>query len=106
MGTDKPTDDLPLFAWKPPVKILLFPMACRVGRIRDVAAKLVAKTTDHHASYYREQVSTAIRNQLSALGVPNHDQEQQLCDFWEKVHAETVRLAYQGSNGRTPRGAA
>lgn len=106
MGIDRPTDDLPLFAWQPPVKILLFPMACRVGRVRDVASKLLAKSTDHHAIYYREQVNAAVRKNLSSLGLNEDQQDEQLHDFWEKVHAEAIRMNFQGSNGRNPRGAA
>ena len=35
----------------------LFPLDKRIGKIRSTATKMLAKTTDRHAAFYREQVS-------------------------------------------------
>lgn len=39
-----------LFDWTPPCRMIVFPMSRRVGRIRDVAMKMLDKPTDRAAS--------------------------------------------------------
>ncbi|NEK36310.1 hypothetical protein GR253_19575 [Rhizobium leguminosarum] len=99
--------DLPLFAWRPPVcDVLPFPLARRVGKIRDVASKLVAKTTERSADYYFSQVSEALVAQLSKIGIPDHEQDEQIGAFWSAVNQEVARLSYRGTGSHDPRGAA
>jgi hypothetical protein len=43
---DDKHSSLPLFAWQPPCKLIPFPLIHRVGKIRDVAFKMMEKTTD------------------------------------------------------------
>ncbi|MGO7575919.1 DUF6074 family protein [Rhizobium ruizarguesonis] len=98
--------DLPLFAWKPACQIMLFPMPARIGRVRDVARKLASKTTERAADYYFSQVSEALVAQLSKIGIPDHEQDEQIGAFWSAVNQEVARLSYRGTGSHDPRGAA
>lgn len=71
-------------------------MVKRVGRIRSTAEKMLAKTTERHAESYRDQVTSALLNQLDRLGIPEHEQDEQLGQFWAAVQAEIIRLTYRG----------
>ena len=88
--------DLPLFAWQPPCRLIAFPMVNRVGKIRDVAGKMLDKTTDRHADHYRSQVNEALVKQFEKIGLAENEIEQQLAGFWLKVGDEMTRLTYQG----------
>ena len=88
--------DLPLFAWQPPSKIIVFPLVNRVGRIREVAVKMMDKTTDRHAESYRDQVTAGLIKQLGKIGLSEMDVDEQLGAFWEEVRLEMIRLAYRG----------
>jgi hypothetical protein len=97
-------DDLPLFTWQSPeCHLIPFPLSRRIGKVRDVAMKLLEKTTDRHADYYRNQVADALFKQLSKLGVPEIEQDEQVGAFFCKVEQEISRLTYRGSK---PGGAA
>jgi hypothetical protein len=99
--------DLPLFAWQPPCKVILFPLLSRVGRIRDVASKMLDKATDRHADYYRNQVTQALLRQLDRVGVLEHEQDEHLGAFWHAVQDEMIRQCYgRVAGGNDPRGAA
>ena len=85
-----------LFTWHPACRIIAFPLVSRVGKIRDVAEKMLAKSTDRHAASYRDQVTSALLNHLTRLGVPEMQQDEQLGAFWEAVQAEIIRQTYRG----------
>lgn len=99
--------DLPLFSWQPVCIVISFPLARRTGKVRDVAAKMLDKTTERHAEQYRSQVTEAFQKQMSRSGVDRALQSAEIESFWAKVHEEMVRLTYQ-RRGRSPnpRGAA
>lgn len=99
--TDKP--DLPLFVWNPPVKVIVFPLIKRVGKIRKTAAILSRKQGDDAASYWK-QVTTANRKHLVRVGLDEADVESELRAFHDAVQSEMVRQHYAGSNN--PKGAA
>lgn len=101
MATER---DLPLLDWQRPCKLIPFPMVNRVGKIRDVAGKMLDKATDRHADYYRDQVTSALLKQFAAIDLPNEQQDAQLTAFWERVRDEMIRQTYRGSN--RPGGAA
>lgn len=96
MTGDRPT----LFDWRPPpapaCSVIPFPLVRRRGKIRDVAQKLLTKTTDRHVESYQQQVSDALLNHLDRLGVAEHDQDEQLRAFWSAVEIEVTRLTYRG----------
>jgi hypothetical protein len=95
-------DDLPLFAWKPPVRIIVFPLTNRVGKIRHTALKLTGKHGDD-ATLYWKQVVAANRRHLERLGLPDHEIEAELRAFFDAVQGELSRMACQH---RQPDGAA
>ncbi|PZV36481.1 DUF6074 family protein [Mesorhizobium kowhaii] len=89
-------DGVPLFEWQPAAKVILFPMVKRVGRIRDVAAKTLAKPTLRAAQSYRDQVTDALIQQMSGAGIGEAEQDEQLGAFWSAVQAEIARQTYHG----------
>jgi hypothetical protein len=96
--------DLPLFTWQPAECLLLaFPLNRQVGKVRDVARKLLDKSTDRHAEYYRCQITDALIRKLTKLGIPERVQDEQISAFWSAVELETARLTYRGQR---PGGAA
>lgn len=101
--------DLPLFTWKPSAcRLIAFPMVNRVGKIRDVARKMLDKSTDRHAEYYQKQVTEALIGQLEKIGLSEIEQDEQIGAFWCKVEQEMIRQSYQrpGTGSHDPRGAA
>ncbi|MCZ7488519.1 DUF6074 family protein [Rhizobium rhizogenes] len=88
--------------------LIPFPMANRVGKIRDVASKLIEKHTDRHADYYCKQVTEALTAQFDRLGFSEDQKDEQIGAFWTKVHHEVVRLRHRGgpTGSNNPKGAA
>jgi hypothetical protein len=82
--------------WTPPAcRIIAFPLVNRVGRIREVAAKLSTKSKAG-ADFYMRQVSEGLFVQLDRVGVPEHAQDEQIGAFWSAVEIEVARLTYRG----------
>jgi hypothetical protein len=75
--------------------VVLFPLASRTAKVRDVATKMIAKATDRHAVYYREQVNDALRLQLERRGVSADDCARELTAFWEAVRCEILAQVYR-----------
>ncbi|MGO8546681.1 DUF6074 family protein [Rhizobium ruizarguesonis] len=98
--------NLPLFAWQPPCKVLAFPLVHRVGRIREVASKWLAKSTDRHAETYRKQVTEGMVRHLDRLGILEAEQDEQIGAFWDAVDAEITRQYWgPASDSKGPRDA-
>lgn len=91
-------DDLPLFAWRPPRKVILFPLSSRAGKVRDVARKLSRQKTDKAATHYRKQVTDALIANLDRTGTPEAEQDEQLGAFWSAVEAEMARQFFAHAN--------
>lgn len=89
-------DELPLFNWQPSRQVIVFPMTRRVGRIRDVAVKMLDKPTDRAAAFYRDQVTDGLLRSLARAGIPDDEQDEQIGAFWSAVQAEMIRLTYRG----------
>lgn len=83
-------------------QVIAFPLIQRTGKIRDVAAKMLAKTTDRHAESYRDQVTAAVVSQFNRLGVTEVERDRQLTQFWHAVQAEIIRLSF--GHGQRPGG--
>ncbi len=94
---------LPLFNWQPPVKVLVFPLINRVGKVRKTAAILSRKHGEDAALYWK-QVTTANRKHLFRIGLDDAAVEAQLQSFHDAVQSEIIRQQYVGSNN--PKGAA
>ena len=85
-------------------KILVFPMPHRIGIIRDVASKMLEKTTPRHSSHYRKQVSDGLISHFGRISLTPEEQEEQLAAFWEAVEREMRRQIF--GFGSRPGGAA
>lgn len=68
-----------------------FPLSKRIGKIRDVAAKLLGRKSARHAEYYRQQVTEAFVGQLRRIGLPQHLQDKEIRAFWSGVEQEMKR---------------
>lgn len=77
--------------------VIVFPLVRRIGKIRDVARKMLDKSTDRHAESYRDQVTTGLQGHLTRVGIPEQEQDEHLGAFWSAVDAEMTRLIYRGS---------
>ncbi|MDH0127060.1 DUF6074 family protein [Brucella intermedia GD04153] len=91
------SSDLPLFTWHQPVQIIVFPMDKRIGRIREVASKLLDKPSARAADHYRNQVSESLDRSLDRMGIAPADKQEHVSAFWNAVQSETTRMAYEGS---------
>jgi hypothetical protein len=99
-------DDLPLFAWTPPRKIILFPLTNRVGKVRHTAGLLSQKHGEDAVLYWR-QVISANRKHLTRVGLTDDEIDAELRAFHDAVQGELVRMAYAGrGSSHDPRGAA
>lgn len=98
--------DLPLFAWTPPCKVILFPLVNRVGKVRHTAGLLSQKHGEDAALYWKQVVS-ANRKHLSRVGLGDDEIVVELRAFHDAVQAELVRMTYAGrGSSHDPRGAA
>lgn len=96
--------ELPLFSWQPPKKFVVFPLVNRVGKVRDVAAKMLARTTERSIRHYRKQVDDGLTAQLERIGLGEAEIDRQLDLFWQAVDQEMHRQSYEYSD--TPGGSA
>lgn len=78
--------------------ICVFPADRRIGKIRDVAAKLMTKTTARAIEHYRHQVTEGLLMNLTSKAVPADQHQEQVARFWVAVECEINRLVY----GRRP----
>ncbi|RWL45283.1 MAG: hypothetical protein EOR60_15165 [Mesorhizobium sp.] len=75
-----------------------FPQTRRIGKIRDVASKMIAKPTDRAAASYRDQVNEAMIRQMTRAGIDETTQDEQLSAFWSAVQAEIIRIFHRGDS--------
>jgi hypothetical protein len=75
-----------------PCQIIAFPLTRRVAKVRDVAAKIMDKTTDRQAEVYRNQVADTLFRHLAKIGVPEDEQDEQVGAFFTAVELELSRL--------------
>lgn len=76
-----------------------FPVVRRIGKIRDVAAKMLQKRSARHAAYYREQVTEALVGQLKKIHLPKDEQGELVEEFWLEVEREVFRQSGGRSSG-------
>lgn len=77
--------------WNTPCCVVAFPLAHRVGRIREVAWKLQGKSRAA-ASFYERQVTEGLLAHLDRLGVDEQEQDRQVDSFWIQVNVELAAL--------------
>lgn len=93
-------DNLPLFTWQPPRRVIPFPTSKRVGKIQRVAEVLERKR-GRDADHYWRQVSSGMQNQMAKANIPREIIEAEMRAFLAAVQRELERRAYQQS-GRGP----
>lgn len=76
-----------------------FPLDRRVGKIRDVAGKLLAKTTERAVEHYRRQVTDALLVNFRSKRVPEERHTEELRRFWLAVDLEVARRLYGRKGG-------
>lgn len=81
-----------------------FPMARRIGKIREVAAKMLQKHSDRHAAYYREQVTNALLGHFEKIHLAKVEHKELVEAFWSEVEREMSRQSVR--RPRDPNGAA
>jgi hypothetical protein len=93
----KQTDpnDLPLFRWTPPVKVILFPLDKRRGKVRHTAKILASKHGDE-AELYGKQVLAGIRKHFDRVGVSKEEADRELRTFFDAVQAELLSITCRG----------
>lgn len=74
-----------------------FPMVNRIGKIRDVAAKLLDKPTGKSAEYYRAQVNAGLSSQFEKIGLSPVEAEAEIAAFWDEVEREVRRSSETGA---------
>lgn len=80
-------------------QFIAFPLDKRIGKIRDVAGKMLATKTERQADHYRGQVSEALMHRLRTIGIPDEVIADQLAAFWSRVNAEMLRRSYGEHRG-------
>lgn len=90
------SDILPLFSWSPPVQVIPFPTANRIGKVRHTA-KLLHKKQGSAADSYWRQVCTGMARQMEQAGIPKGEVNQQMRDFFDAVQSELQRMSYRDS---------
>ncbi|MEK1891328.1 MAG: DUF6074 family protein [Phyllobacterium sp.] len=77
-----------------PCRIIAFPLTKRVAKIREVAARIMEKSSDRQAGAYRNQVAETLFRHLAKIGVAEEEQDEQVGAFFTAVELELARLAY------------
>lgn len=96
---------LPLFDWRPECKLIPYPLVHRIGKVRDVAGKLLDKPTEKAAAHYRSVVTEALEVSLSKIGLADTAIDEEIGGFWLAVEREIARQSY-GWSGDHPTGGA
>ncbi|EUB95897.1 hypothetical protein PMI07_002385 [Rhizobium sp. CF080] len=87
-------DSMPLLDWRPTCRLLPYPLVNRVGKIRDVASKLLDKPTEKSAIHYRLVVTEALQASLSKIGLGRAEIDLEIGLFWTAVENELARQTY------------
>jgi hypothetical protein len=79
--------------------LIPFPLAKRIGKVRDVAGKMLATRTERQADHYRRQISEAMIYKLRKISSPDDVIAHQLAAFWHQVELEMARLSHGSHKG-------
>lgn len=85
-------DDLPLFAWSPPRKVIPFPTRLRTGHARKVAEQLDQARTNREADARLTRACQTLRRQMRAAGIPDNEIARQQETFLRMICAECDRI--------------
>lgn len=92
------TGNFPLFDWRPPCRVLVFPLDRRVGRIRQIAEALSRKD-GFWAQTYWKQIVTSSMKQLLKAGLSEQQANDQVAALFAAVQAEMTRQYLSGTGG-------
>ena len=81
-----------------PCRVVAFPLARRIGRIREVVRKLNGKSRAAGA-FYERQVTEGLLTHLDRLGVDEAEQDRQIDSFWVQVNVEVAALVCRNEPG-------
>jgi hypothetical protein len=76
--------ELPLFAWRPPAKIILFPLYAQRGHAARIAADLLGKQGAQANEFWKRVIATN-RERLARLGLSEGEQDDQLQQLHDAV---------------------
>ena len=85
-------DELPLFAWTPPKRMLIFPADRWTGKARHVAEKFLNQKSDRARRRYWDQTVDRMLARLLDAGATEEDALAQIESFRHAVQAEINRL--------------
>ncbi|MCS3741969.1 DUF6074 family protein [Rhizobium sp. BK661] len=85
-------DDLPLLNWTPPVQIIPFPSASRVGHASKIARQLSKARTNREADRVLSRAIDAHSRQMSRAGVGVDEVERERREFLELIEKQCHRL--------------
>lgn len=77
-------------------EIMPFPLSARIGKVRDVAGKLLACKSSQHARVYRAQVTEALGVHFRSKRVPTELHAGEIHKFWSAVELEVARRLHHG----------
>ena len=83
--------DLPLFEYEYPTKVLAFPLAKRVGKVRCVAAVMRSMKSEKAADAYYRKIDSSLKKQLINSGVQKFKINGELDSFWNAGGLELDR---------------
>ncbi|WP_412556108.1 DUF6074 family protein [Sinorhizobium meliloti] len=75
-------------------ELVPFPLPNRVGKIREVACKLLDRASDKAVAYYRKQISESIDAQFEKIGLPESERRRQITSFWAAVDHEMLKQSH------------
>jgi hypothetical protein len=85
-------DDLPLFAWVPPRKIIPFPARLRTGHARKVAVQLSKARTNREADHVLTRAVETFCRHLETAGVPDAEIDMERVAYLKAIDHECNKV--------------
>lgn len=85
-------DDLPLLRWRPPIQIIPFPSANRVGHALRLAQQLSKARTNREADYVLSRAVKAHCRQMRNAGLPPCEIERERVEYLGLIETQCRRI--------------
>ena len=85
-------DDLPLFAWAPPRKVIPFPARLRTGHARKIAIQLSKARSQREADHVLSRAVETFCRHLQQADVPAEDIERERVAYLQAIDNECNRV--------------
>jgi hypothetical protein len=95
-------DQLDLLGWRPPAKVLVFPLSANIGKVRR-SAEVLERKQGRDADAYWKRIIQPMADRLARAGFSIEVIQHEINDFSDAVQAEMQRRAWQG-RGQRPGG--